>query len=146
MLCMVVTVGGYAGCRSNTSSLSVEHVALCVSDPRGMSDWWVKNLGCAVTMKRSGGSCFLADCDGRVAFEVYGPSEEMAAPNYADMDVMQLHFGFATADVDETIRRLTAAGATLVIKESVPGLEGAILRDPFGIPIQVVRRDVSVLK
>lgn len=47
--------------------------------------------------------------------------------------------------VDADIERLTKAGATLVVHEKAPGFEGAMMRDPFGIAIQFVKREQSVL-
>ena len=61
------------------------------------------------------------------------------------MDPLTLHFGFTSKDVDADIERLTKAGATLVVHEKAPGFDGAMMRDPSGIPIQFVKREKSVL-
>lgn len=58
---------------------------------------------------------------------------------------MKKIFGFKSKDVDADIERLVEAGATLIVHEKAPGFDGAMMRDPFGIPIQFVKREQSVL-
>ena len=125
---------------------AVEHLAIRVADPDATVDWWVKNLGFKVTMRREGGSAFIADCAGKFAFEVYGPDKDNPAPDYWKMDILQLHFGFASDDVDADIKRLVGAGAKLLIHNVTPGFEEAVLRDPSGLVIQFVKREKSILK
>ena len=79
------------------------------------------------------------------ALEVYRAQTQPVAPDYASMDPLTMHFGFSSKDVDADIERLTKAGATLIVHEKVPGFEGAMMKDPFGISIQFVKREKSVL-
>jgi len=123
----------------------VEHIAIEVEDPAQMVDWWVKNLGFRITLRREKGSTFIVDGSGRLAFEVYGPQPGHAAPDYRKMSFMSLHFGFVSTDVAADERRLVAAGATVVVRENAPGLEGFVARDPWGIPIQFLKRVKGVL-
>ena len=88
---------------------------------------------------------FIVDATGRIALEVYRAQTQPVAPDYASMDPLTMHFGFSSKDVDADIERLTKAGATLVVHEKVPGFEGAMMKDPFGISIQFVKREKSVL-
>ena len=55
------------------------------------------------------------------------------------------NLGFTSRDVDADIDRLVKAGATLIEHKKTPGFEGAMLKDPFGISIQLVKREKSVL-
>ena len=123
----------------------VEHVALEVADPAAMIDWWVKNLGFKVTLRRAKGSAFIVDGSGRLALEVYGPQGDHPAPDYHKMPFLQLHFGFFSNDVEADEKRLVAAGATVVARDDAPGLQGFLARDPQGIPIQFLKRDKSIL-
>ena len=134
------------GCSTAPVGTPAEHVAICVQDPAAFVTWWTQNLGFKVTLRRASGSAFIADAGGHVALEVYGPGKGRRAPDYHRQDILQLHFGFATANMDADVRRLIDAGAVLVCRESAPGLEGAMLRDPQGVPFQLVSREKSILK
>lgn len=127
------------------SAASIEHIALEVEDPASMVKWWTENLGFKVTLSRPGGSTFIEDEAGRVAFELYRPSEGRRAPDYRNMPILQLHFGLFSDDVDADVKRLVAAGATEVAKDEVPGLKGMTLRDPNGIAFQVMQREKPVV-
>ena len=132
------------GCLT-ASAASIEHIALEVEDPAAMAKWWRENLGFKVTLARPGGSMFIEDEAGRVAFELYAPSEGRKAPDYKNMSILQLHFGLFSDDVDADVKRLVAAGATEVAKDEVPGLKGVTLRDPNGLAFQVMQREKPVV-
>ena len=128
------------------NALVPEHVALEVADPDAMEKWWCTNLGFKVTLKRKSGSRFLADATGRLAFEVYGPKAGAEPVDHRKTDDMKLHFGLASKDAEADMRRLVAAGATCGAKDDVPGLKGYLMRDPQGIPFQIIQREKSILK
>ena len=132
------------GCLA-ASAASIEHIALEVEDPASMVKWWTENLGFKVTLSRPSGSTFIQDEAGRVAFELYRPSEGRKAPDYHAMSILQLHFGLFSDDVEADVKRLVAAGATEVAKDEVPGLKGVTLRDPNGIAFQVMQRERPVV-
>ena len=127
------------------SAASIEHIALEIEDPASMVKWWTENLGFKVTLSRPAGSTFIEDEAGRIAFELYRPSEGRTAPDYKNMPILQLHFGLFSDDVDGDVKRLVAAGATEVAKDEVPGLKGVTLRDPNGIAFQVMQREKPVV-
>ena len=124
---------------------SIEHIALEIEDPASMAKWWTENLGFRVTLARPSGSMFIEDEAGRVAFELYRPSEGRKAPDYHAMPILQLHFGLFSDDVEADVKRLVAAGATEVAKDEVPGLKGVTLRDPNGLAFQVMQRAKPVV-
>ena len=127
------------------SAASIEHIALEIEDPASMVKWWTENLGFKVTLARPTGSTFIQDEAGRVAFELYRPSEGRKAPDYHNMPILQLHFGLFSDDVEADVKRLVAAGATEVAKDEAPGLKGVTLRDPNGIAFQVMQRQRPVV-
>ena len=131
----------------NPDGFVIEHFALDVADPDATADWWCENLGFTVTARKpdAAHTIFIVDATGRIALEVYRAQTQPVAPDYASMDPLTMHFGFSSKDVDADIERLTKAGATLVVHEKVPGFEGAMMKDPFGISIQFVKREKSVL-
>ena len=125
----------------------LEHPAIDVADPIATAAWWCKNLGFTITLQKDDEThtTFIVDASGRVAIELYRAKTQPKAPDYANMDPLTLHFGFTSTDVDADIERLTRAGATLVSHDKSPGFDGAMMRDPSGIPIQFVKREKSVL-
>ena len=122
--------------------MKLEHTALLVADPAGMARWYGEHLGMRVV--RSGDAPshvrFLADGAGESILELY--TGGMPIPDYASMDPLLLHVAFGTDDVPGTRARLIAAGATAVgeITMSPAGDEFAMLRDPWGLALQLVRR------
>jgi glyoxylase I family protein len=122
--------------------MKIEHVALLVEDPVAMARWYEDHLGLR-TVRSSGPPAdarFLADTEGESVLEIYrgGPP----SPDYRAMDPLLLHVAFATRDVPSTRARLIAAGATPEgeVKVLPSGDEMAMLRDPWGLAIQLANR------
>jgi catechol 2,3-dioxygenase-like lactoylglutathione lyase family enzyme len=132
---------------ANPKGFVLEHPAIDVADPIATAEWWCKNLGFTITLQKDdeAHTTFIVDGSGRVAIELYRAKTQPKAPDYANMDPLTLHFGFTSTDVDADIERLTKAGATLVSHDKSPGFDGAMMRDPSGIPIQFVKREKSIL-
>ena len=132
---------------ANPKGFVLEHPAIDVADPIATAEWWCKNLGFTITLQKDdeAHTTFIVDGSGRVAIELYRAKTQPKAPDYANMDPLTLHFGFTSTDVDADIERLTKAGATLVTHDKSPGFDGAMMRDPSGIPIQFVKREKSIL-
>lgn len=128
--------------------MRIEHIGLQVADPAAVADWYIMHLG--FTCKRSGDSPvpvrFIADDSGRVMLEVYN-NPTVQAPDYAAMDPLLLHVAFVCEDVAGTMARLLTAGATVASPPQVipTGDEIAMLRDPWGLAIQLVRRHAPMV-
>jgi len=121
--------------------MRLEHVALQVSDPVAMADWYVKHLGCAVA--RAGGPPNLARflAAGPVLLEIY-QSASAPTPDYPSMHPSQLHLAFVSENLKADRDRLLAAGARVAddYTTSPAGDELLMLRDPWGVALQLVRR------
>jgi glyoxylase I family protein len=123
--------------------IRVEHVALNVSAPVEMARWYAANLDMQIV--REGpppiNSRFIADAGGHTMIEVYTNPPD-AVPDYTSMDPLQLHLAFMVDDVEAIRSRLIEAGATPVdtVTVTVAGDRLAILRDPWGLAIQLVCR------
>ena len=123
--------------------MKVEHIAWQVADPLAAADWYVEHLGMRIV--RDGGAPahvrFLADETGRVLLEIYN-NPAVDVPDYAAMDPLHLHLAFVVVDVAAERDRLVAAGATVVdaFKTTGAGDEMAMLRDPWGLPVQLMKR------
>lgn len=123
--------------------MNIEHVALNVQDPVAMADWYTRHLGMRVVRKVDGPTHthFLADESGRVVIEIYHHTKA-AIPNYAAMDPLILHVAFVAPQLAATRDRLLAAGATSAgdVALTPAGDELAMLRDPWGVCVQLVKR------
>ena len=124
-------------------ALHVEHFAVNVEDPVAMTDWYCRHLGMQVV--RAGDppadTRFLADSSGRLMLEIYRalPDE---VPDYGSMNPLLLHIAFASDDARGDHERLTAAGATALggVSENASGDRMAMLRDPWGLALQLCER------
>ena len=122
--------------------MRIEHVALNVPDPAAMAGWYVEHLGFRVV--RSSDEpvvCrFLAD-DGGGMLEIYR-NTAAPVPDYASSDPLVMHIAMEADDVPATHDRLVAAGAASVQPpHKLPtGDDMAMLRDPWGVALQLIRR------
>lgn len=154
LACAFLFLAVLAGCNGvatnrGGNAVRLEHVALNVADPAKMAQWYVDNLGMKVM--REGpppvNMRFLADSGGNMMLELYHNPPE-AVPNYAAMDPLLLHVAFMVDDVDAVRGKLIAAGATAVAEVTVTpaGDKLAMLRDPWGLAIQLVHRAEPMLQ
>lgn len=122
--------------------MKLEHVAIDVGEPEELITWWCDNLG----FRRSApGSAFIIDDSGIMGLEIYRTGETPVAPDYKKMDAMTLHIAFVSEDVKADADRLVAAGAVLeTLKLDVPSFHMAILRDPWGVAIQLCKREHTI--
>lgn len=128
--------------------IRIEHVALNVEDPIGMAKWYCEHLGMKVIRKGPPpvNTHFICDTGRNIMLEVYNNPPD-AVPDYASMDPLLLHIAFMVDDIKEARRKLIAAGATPVgdVTITEAGDEVAMLRDPWGVPIQFVKRAKPML-
>jgi len=128
--------------------MKLEHIAFNVQDPPAVADWYVQHLG--MTIVKSEGAPyhtrFLADDSGLMLVELYRNPPD-AVPKYAEMHPLVLHLAFVSADPDADKARLLAAGAALV-SEGHPDAQThlVMLRDPWGLAIQLCKRRTAMLK
>jgi len=117
-----------------------EHTALNIPDVEAAGRWYCLHLNMQVL--RSGESVrFLADSTGRLVFEFYTNLSQQL-PDYAQMHPSALHLAFYVSNVPAAIVQLLAAGATVFSDYEVTesGDETAMLRDPWGVPLQLMKR------
>ncbi len=123
--------------------MNIEHIGINIKDPQSAARWYVDNLGWKII--RQGGppahGRFLADSAGRGIMEVYC-NTKAAIPDYFAMDPVVLHVAVASGDVRADRQRLVDAGATPEgeIAVTPDGDQIAMVRDPWGLPLQLVKR------
>ena len=128
--------------------MKIEHVAYMVAEPAAMARWYVEHLG--LTIKRGSDAPpyghFLADAGGAVLVEFYGgPAEQV--PDYTTIDPTVLHLAMVSDDMHRDYLRLLVAGASEVTppRELPNGDQAAMLRDPWGLAVQLVKRAQPML-
>jgi len=128
--------------------MKIEHLAYQAEDPVAVAQWYVTHLGCLV--KRSSGAPgyahFLADSSGSVMLEIYN-HPRLKTPVYRKMDSLLLHLAFCSEEPAADRDRLVTAGATVEedLGTTPAGDVVVMLRDPWGFPIQLVRRAKPML-
>lgn len=127
--------------------MKIEHVALNVSEPLAMADWYEKNLGLVPVkkMEESPYMIFLADDSGKIMIEIYqNPKADVLG--FATQDPLMLHLAFVSADPSQDAERLIGEGASLVSDDTLPdGTQLIMLRDPWGLALQLVKRAKTLL-
>ncbi|MCA9035032.1 MAG: VOC family protein [Planctomycetaceae bacterium] len=123
--------------------MKIEHLAINVPDPLNAARWYVEHLGLVVKrrMMEAPWAHFLADDSGTVMLEIYG-NTEAALLDFPSIQPAAIHLAFVSADLSADVARLRKAGATVVTDvHSMPGGDTfAMLRDPWGVPVQLVKR------
>lgn len=126
-----------------------EHAALNVPDPRAMAAWYIKNCGLNVVKSIDVPPYmhFLADKTGRVILEIYA-NPKAPIPDYANQDPLVLHIAYAVEDAGQAKDALLAEGATLCSDSgtSQDGTRLVMLRDPWGIPLQICQRGTTLIQ
>ena len=108
-----------------------------------MADWYVKHLGFSIA--RKGGepshARFLADSGGSVMLEIYR-NPVVGVPDYKTVDPLYMHLAYISDNPAEDRDRLVQSGAVIVDDLATTSSNDVIvmLRDPWGIPIQLVKR------
>ena len=131
----------------NGDIVKIEHTAFNVAEPVLMARWYGEHLGLTVIRRSMDPphAHFLADDSGTAIIEIYG-NREAPLPDYRNMDPIQLHLAFASLDVAADVSRLKAAGASVVAGTHTLNRDTfAMLRDPWGLPLQLVRRDQPMI-
>lgn len=117
------------------------HIGLNVTDVKAVADWYKANLGLTAARWVGDSVVFLADPTGRVIIEFYtNPAEPVL--DYKSTHFLTFHLAFLADDPDEISAKLQAVGATVAeeAKTTPAGDRMVMLRDPFGICIQFLRR------
>ena len=127
--------------------MKLEHFALNVIEPVAMAKWYAEHLGLKIVRQVADApyTHFLADSSGTILLEIYNNPPDQVPP-YAAMDPLQLHVAFVSEDPEADKIALLDAGATFVEELFFDdGSHLAMLRDPWGLAIQLCKRGASML-
>ena len=129
--------------------MKIEHTAYQVQDPVALAAWYVLHLGLRVKRAQTASPFgqFLADDGDAVMLEFYN-NPKVRVPDYRAIDPLVLHIAFRADDVAATRDRLLEAGATSegAVTTTESGDTVAMLRDPWGLPVQLVSRRSPMIK
>lgn len=122
--------------------MKIEHVAYAVQEPVAVAAWYVEHLGLHIARQIGPPTFthFLSDGAGGI-IEIYN-NAKVEVPDYAAMNPLLLHVAFTADDIHGTRQRLIEAGCSAEdeVAELPNGDELAMLRDPWGFAIQLVKR------
>ncbi|HSI76460.1 MAG TPA: VOC family protein [Lunatimonas sp.] len=127
--------------------MKIEHLALNVSEPLAMADWYETHLGLTAVkkMQESPYMTFLADDSGKIMIEIYQNTNATVLA-FDSLDPLMLHLAFVSANPADDARRLVDAGAREVSDDTLPdGTRLIMLRDPWGLAVQLVKRAQALL-
>jgi len=124
--------------------MRIEHLAYNVADPVSVAAWYVRHFGWQIRRSESSPpfAHFIADSSGQVMVEIYH-NTTAPVPDYPSMHPLVLHIALVCGpDIDDVRQRLLEAGATDAggIMVTPRGDRLAMLRDPWGMPIQLCFR------
>lgn len=127
--------------------MRIEHIAFQMPDPRAAAEWYAEHLGFRVLKSWDDPPFgrFMVDAGGAVVLEIYR-NEAAPVPDYTTVDPLCVHVAFVAVHLEAERDRLLAAGATLAqeVYETPTGDRIAMLRDPWGFPLQLVNRAVGL--
>ena len=122
--------------------MKFEHFGINVPDARAMAKWYVDNCSMKIVRAKETEplTYFLADSTDRVVMEIYtNPADPI--PDYSQQHHLRYHFALAVDDPGAVGNRLIDAGATFAMEETLAdGSFLILLRDPWDIPLQLVKR------
>jgi catechol 2,3-dioxygenase-like lactoylglutathione lyase family enzyme len=130
--------------------MKLEHAGITVSDPAAFTDWYCQHLGFRVMrqMPTAPFTTFIADASGSVMLEIYRHAH-IQLFDYPNQDPLLLHFAFEVGEepIEAVAERLLAAGASVYSPLAVTpsGDQLIMLRDPWGLAIQLAHRGKSML-
>lgn len=121
----------------------VEHIAWQVAEPEAMVAWYCDTLGFSVLRKmdKSPHMHFIADSSGKVIIEIYN-NPAASLPDYPTMPPLHLHLAFHVEDPAAVRETLLQHGCTVAddLATTASGDQILMMRDPWGFPIQFVKR------
>ena len=127
--------------------MRIEHIALNVAQPAAMAAWYVEHLGFQIVrhVDNATQTHFLADSAGLSVIEIYcNPPDQV--PDYASLDPLVVHIALVSDDPDLDRARLESVGATYASEIRHPdGTQLTMLRDPWGLALQLCKRVVPLL-
>lgn len=130
-------------------NIRFEHLEINVSDPQAVAKWYIENLGLkimrGITPPTYTG--FIGDQSENMMLEL-NHFDDFEIIDFENVHHMSIHTAFVVEeDIELAKQRLVEAGATVVLDVNKTDVGDFILmlRDPWGFPIQMVKRAKPML-
>jgi uncharacterized glyoxalase superfamily protein PhnB len=120
----------------------IEHIGFVIADPGAAADWYEKNLGFTILRKAENNSvAFIREPESGLIFELIGNPDI----HPIDKDLthpLQVHIAIKSINILEDKQALVNAGAQFVMdcRTDDPAAKVCILKDPFGLFLQLAQR------
>lgn len=127
--------------------LAFEHFALNLKNPIEVSDWYCTHLQMKKVLEKKEAPfvTFLADSENRVVCELYY-QPDFPITDFKNEHHLTFHFAFKTDNAETLKQKLITAGATLLDNTILnDGSHLVMLRDPWGLPLQLCQRTISLI-
>jgi len=128
--------------------MNLEHFGLNHSDPVAAAAWYEQNLGMKIARKFGppAHGHFLVDARGQMMLEFYH-NALAPVPDFQVINPLSLHVALQVDDVPAARERLIKSGATAQgnVTSNDDGDQLAMVRDPWGLPVQLVKRSQAML-
>ena len=126
-----------------------EHVAFNVRDSRAQAAWHRSEFGLKVSREGGGPDYgfFLVDGGEHMMFELYQNSRHPVL-DFPNMSSMSVHLAYVVTNVAAAKEGLLAKGATIAedLATTPSGDHVLMIRDPWGLSVQLVKRVVPILE
>jgi len=133
----------------NHDGFYFEHLAFNLSDSKAKAKWFTENLG--MIIKREGKApsygMFISDSGENMMLELY-QQKDYPVIGFDSLSHMTIHLAFMTDNIEAVKEKLLNTGAKVVedITKTASGDFVLMMRDPFGMPTQFVKRANPMLK
>ena len=106
-------------------TLSLAMITIDTADALPLARWWAEQTGGSIVAENEGWFVTVALGDGQPMLAFQQVEDPTPGKN-------RIHLDVTTADRETEVRRLIAAGATLIAEREMPGLSWTTLADPNG--------------
>lgn len=133
----------------NHNGLYFEHLAFNLNDSREVAKWFEENL--SMKIMRDGKAptygMFIADQDANMMLELY-QNKDYPVINYDSVSHMSIHLAFMVDNMEAEKEKVLSSGGKVVedITKTPAGDFVLMMRNPWGLPIQFVKRNEPMLK
>jgi glyoxylase I family protein len=120
----------------------IEHIGFVINNPWAAADWYQLNLSYTILRKAGDNSvAFIQEPVTGLILELIGSGD--IRPIDKDLShPLQVHIAIKSDDLDKDKKKLMAAGASFVMdcRTDDPDARVCVLKDPFGLYLQIAQR------
>lgn len=128
--------------------MKIEHIGFIVPEPVSMGEWYSENFSLGVLRKLGNdeqGVVFLKDPESGTVLE-FAKLKEIDPLPFRSLPDLQVHLAFESDNPLKTSGQLEKAGAEFIGESPKAEAENErfLLKDPWGMTIQIIKRKNSL--